>query len=44
MKDRKCFERNGPHLAKDCPNKGNIWAVKAIEDGRFAAMQPFLCV
>ena len=42
MKDRKCFECGGPHLARDCPTKGNRGPVKAIEDGLVAAMQPFM--
>ena len=44
MNDRKCFERGGPHLARDCPTNGSTGAVKAIGDGLIVAMQPFLCV
>ena len=42
MKDRKCFDCGGPHLARDCPTKGSRGPVKAIEDGLVAAMQPFM--
>ena len=44
MKDRRCFECGGPHLARDCPSKGSKGAVKSIEEALQPALQHFLCV
>ena len=30
MKDRKCFDCGGPHLAMDCPNTANVGPATAI--------------